>query len=93
MGSSVGFAELTSFGCLRQAGQLRNDEKLYVSNITTTYQVFSTVTTPAAETKSIGLPADAQDVMVFARPTVRSYGRAVSPRQLYRDETTHARLP
>jgi hypothetical protein len=41
------------------------------------------VTTPAAETKSIGLPADALAVMVFASP----------PRQFYRDGTTSHRLP
>jgi hypothetical protein len=41
------------------------------------------VTNPAAETKSIGLPADAQAVMVFASP----------PRQLYHDEKTPVRLP
>jgi len=40
------------------------------------------VTNPAAETKSIGLPADALAVMVFASP----------PRQFYRDGTTRIRL-
>jgi len=42
-----------------------------------------TWTNPAAETKSIGLPADALAVMVFASP----------PRQFYRDGTTIVRLP
>ena len=42
-----------------------------------------TWTNPAAETKSIGLPADAHAVMVFATP----------PRQFYRDGTTRNRLP
>ena len=37
---------------------------------------------PAAETKSIGLPADAHAVMVFASP----------PRQFYHDGTTRVRL-
>ena len=37
---------------------------------------------PAAETKSIGLQADARGVMVFAKP----------PRQFYRDTTTLAHL-
>jgi hypothetical protein len=39
-------------------------------------------TDPATETKSIGLQAIAQDVMVFAEP----------PRQLYRDMTNPAHL-
>jgi len=37
-----------------------------------------TLTTPATKTKSIGLPADARGVMVFAIPSW----------QLYRDQTT-----
>jgi hypothetical protein len=41
-----------------------------------------TRTVPTAETKSIGLQADAQVVMVFASP----------PRQLYRDVTNPAHL-
>jgi hypothetical protein len=41
------------------------------------------MTIPATETKSIGLPADALAVMVFA----------VSLRQFYRDGTTSAHLP
>ena len=41
------------------------------------------MTNPAAETKSIGLPANALAVMVFASP----------PRQFYRDGTTRGRLP
>ena len=40
------------------------------------------MTNPAAVTMSIGLPADARVVMVFAMP----------PRQLYRDMTNPARL-
>jgi len=36
------------------------DERAYASEFKATYQTFGTVTTPAAETKSIGLPADAQ---------------------------------
>jgi hypothetical protein len=47
------------------------------------YLILCTVTNPAAETTSIGLPADAHAVMVFASP----------PRQFYRDETTRCRLP
>jgi hypothetical protein len=43
-----------------------------------TYQTFGTVTIPAAETKSIGLLADAQAAKVFAAQL----------RQLYYDETT-----
>jgi hypothetical protein len=41
-----------------------------------------TRTDPAAETKSIGLQADARVVMVFASP----------PRQFYRDMTNPAHL-
>ena len=41
------------------------------------------MTNPAAVTRSIGLPADALAVMVFASP----------PRQFYRDGTTRGRLP
>jgi hypothetical protein len=41
------------------------------------------VTNPAAETKSIGLPADALAVMVFASPSGL----------FYRDGTTRGRLP
>jgi hypothetical protein len=40
--------------------------KTYASEFKATYQAFGTVTTPATETKSIGLPADARAVMVFA---------------------------
>ena len=43
---------------------------------------FTTRTVPAAETKSIGLQADAQVVMVFAVP----------PRLFYRDMTNPAHL-
>ena len=53
------------------------------ANFIATYQIFCTMTNPAAETKSIGLPADARAVMVFAMPL----------RQLYRDETTPLHLP
>ncbi len=41
------------------------------------------MTNPAAETKSMGLPADAQAVMVFASPLG----------QFYRDGTTSFRQP
>ena len=44
------------------------DPKVYASKFKATYQTFGTVTTPSAETRSIGLPADAQAVMVFASP-------------------------
>jgi hypothetical protein len=50
--------------------------------IYTAYKTLGTLTVPAAETKSIGLQADAQVVMVFAMP----------PRQLYRDRTNPAHL-
>jgi hypothetical protein len=57
--------------------------KVYGSKFKPTYQTFGTVTTPAAETKSIGLPANAHAVMVFASPL----------RQFYPDVTTRVRLP
>ena len=44
----------------------RVDEKHYARNFITTYQILYTGRTPAAETKSIGLPADTVAVMVFA---------------------------
>ena len=56
--------------------------KVYASKIKTTYQTLCTLTTPAAETKLIGLQADARVVMVFAMP----------PRQPYRDMTNPAHL-
>ena len=46
--------------CLRQPGQLRHDEEHNANNFSNAYQIFGTMTTPATETKSIGLPADAQ---------------------------------
>ena len=52
-------------------------------NFKTLIKSCGTRTDPAAETKSIGLPADALAVMVFASP----------PRPFYRDGTTRGRLP
>jgi hypothetical protein len=46
--------------CLRQPGQLCNRPKSLCEKIHPTYQTFGTVTNPAAETKSIGLPAFVQ---------------------------------
>jgi len=40
--------------------------KVSASKFKPTYQTFGTMTTPAAVTKSIGLPADAQAVKFFA---------------------------
>jgi hypothetical protein len=57
--------------------------KVYVSKFNLTYQIYGTVTNPATVTRSIGLPADAHAVLVFASP----------PRQFYRDGTTRGRLP
>ena len=39
-----------------------------VRNFIITYQVFDTMTNPATETRSMGLPADAQAVKFFAAP-------------------------
>ena len=41
-------------------------EEIYGRNIMTTYQTFVTMTTPAPETRSMGLPADASAVKFFA---------------------------
>ena len=46
------------------------------------------MTNPATVTKSIGLPADALAVMVFAPDSYRE-----PPRQFYRDGSTRSRLP
>jgi hypothetical protein len=56
--------------------------KVYAIKFNPTYKPFGTVTTPAAGTKSMGLPAELLSVMVFAVPS----------RPFYRDETTPARL-
>jgi hypothetical protein len=70
--------------CLRQPGQLRNQLlKSMVLNSSQLIKTCGTRTNPAAKTESIGLPADALAVMVFARP----------PRQFYRDGITSVRLP
>jgi hypothetical protein len=63
---------------LRQPGQLGNQLKSLCEKIHPTYQNFYTGNNPAAGTKSIGLPADAQAAKVFAAQL----------RHLYHDETT-----
>ena len=69
--------------CLPQPGQLRNQPpKSMRENSSQLIKICATRTVPAAETKSIGLQADAHVVMVFAMP----------PRQLYRDMTNPAHL-
>jgi hypothetical protein len=60
--------------------------EVYGSKFKPTYQVFVTMTTPAAVTMSTGLPADASAgwrIMVFASPSG----------ELYLDETTSFHLP
>ena len=42
------------------------DSKVYASKLNPTYQTFCTMTNPTAETKSIGLSADAQLAAFFA---------------------------
>jgi hypothetical protein len=69
--------------CLRQPGLFRNHPKVYARKIKAPYQTFGIMTTPTTETKSIGLPADALVVMVFASPSG----------QFYRDVTNPAHLP
>ena len=56
--------------------------KVYGSKFKSTYRTFGTVTTPATKAMSMGLPADAQAVMVFAS----------SSGQFYHDVTTRVRL-
>ena len=69
---------------LRQPGLLLNQpQKSMRVNINPLIKFCCTRTDPAAETKSIGLPAGALAVMVFASPL----------RQFYRDVTTRGRLP
>ena len=63
---------------LRQPGQLGNQLKSLCEKIHPTNQNFYSGNNPAAGTKSIGLPADAQAAKVFAARL----------RQLYHDETT-----
>jgi hypothetical protein len=46
-------------------------EKIYGRNIIATYKTSGTMTTAATETKSIGLPADARAVKVFAASTYK----------------------
>jgi hypothetical protein len=58
--------------------------KVYKSTLKPTYQVFGTLTTPAAVTRSIGLPSDAPVVMVFASPLASFYTRENFP-AVYRD--------
>jgi hypothetical protein len=45
--------------------------KVYASKFNATYQTFGTVTNPAAGTKSIGLPANAQLSAFFALPLIK----------------------
>ena len=59
------------------------DPKVYASKFKPTYRTFGTVTTHAAETTPIGLPADAQAAKVFAAQL----------RQLYNDGATLCLLP
>jgi len=62
---------------LRQPGQLSNYFETFVRKFIPTYQNFYTRNNPAAGTKSIGLPADAQAAKIFAAQL----------RHLYHDET------
>jgi len=56
--------------------------KAYESEFKATYSTFGTMTNPATVTMSIGLPADAPTVMVFASPSG----------QFYLDVTTYCHL-
>jgi hypothetical protein len=64
--------------------------KVYVSEINSTYQAFGSGTNPATVTKSMGLPADALVVMVFASSSGQLY-RDAEILPTYRDfAKTHA---
>ena len=66
--------------------------KVYASEFKTTYQTFGTVTTPAAETKSIGLPADAQ-LSWFLHRHLDSFIVTGQLRNVYRDSAIWITLP
>jgi len=57
--------------CLRQPGQLHHDTKTPVREFWVVYNNSGTLTNPATETKSIGLPADAR-VAKFLQPNLES---------------------
>jgi hypothetical protein len=58
--------------------------KVYASKFKATYQTFGTLTTPATETKSIGLPADAQLSAFFALLFIK-YTVTINIFVVYRD--------
>jgi hypothetical protein len=60
-------------GCLRQPGLIRNYPKVYEREFKATYSTFGTVTITVTLTRSIGLPAFAPVVMVFAEPSGEFY--------------------
>jgi hypothetical protein len=62
--------------CLRQPGQfLDQPKKSMRESLKAFYQTSATRTVPSTGTESVGLPADAQGVMVFATPS-RLFHRA-----------------
>jgi hypothetical protein len=66
------------------------DPKVYARNLFTTYQTFGTVTNPAAETKSIGLLANAQ-LSWFLQSHLDSFILTRQLASVYRDcAKTHA---
>jgi len=65
--------------CLRQPGQLDNQPLKSMPITSFHFLNLYTVTNPAAETKSIGLPADAQVVMVFASPSGQFHHSVTNP--------------
>ena len=76
-------------------------QKVYESQLIPTYQIFCTWITPAAETNTIGLLADALLASFFAKLFIKyALIRNILPvyldsslRQLYRDKTTPPHLP
>src|SRR5664280_1124209 len=84
--SSVGFAELSrlgGIGCLLQPGLLLDQpQKSMRANSFQLIRFCCTRTDPVAETKSIGLQADARVVMVFASPSGQYYCDMTNPAHL-----------
>jgi hypothetical protein len=65
--------------CLRQPRLIRNHPKGNNRNFHPLIKFFCTVTNPATVTKSMGLPALAPVVMVFAEPSGEFYRDMTNP--------------
>jgi hypothetical protein len=95
MVSVIGCAELVALKCSSVAFGSPDSfvigPKVYASKFIPTYQAFGTVTAPAAETKSIGLPTDAQLAAFFALPLIK-YTLTRNLSTIYRDYATKTTL-